>query len=260
VTYEEFKKAWLGAIHHSGLAVFGSEPIREGLDLVQLDRTGETAVELRHGQMEPIVVTARISWRWAASQSARTATTEEDLLIELVGVKSGPRRTEKPWLRIDATLSAALPYGHPIAFPTPETWAAWARATTKQIVALEPKPARSTTGLPPSLKWQGAPAARVRSGADGVLRVERIELDAWQGIALPRRFSDTRRKPDPHPGTALDQMFHRLEHALKLWQHAVVTLLKPSSSPTNTISPATKASRQSQPSMATPNSSASRRV
>lgn len=260
MTYEEFKKAWLGAIHHSGLAVFGNEPIREGLDLVQVDRTGETTVELRAGQIEPFVVTSRIQWRWAASQSARTATTEEDLMIELVGIKSGPRRTEKPWLRIDATLSASLPYGHPIAFPAPDVWATWARATTKSIVALETKPARATHGLPPSLKWQGSPAARVRAGADGVLRVERIELDAWQGIALPRRFSDPRRKPDPHPGPALDQMFHRLEHSLKLWQHAVVTLLKPNALPPTTIAPQLKASRQSSPSMATPNSSASRRL
>ena len=262
MTYEEFKRAWIGALHHSGLAVFGSELIREGLDLLQVDRSGETTVALRDPQVEPFTIVARTAWRWASSHSARTATSEEDLVAELVGIKSPrPRRTERPWLRIDATLRASLPYNRALPFPA-ERWAAWGKHTTKAIAELDPRPTKVNTGLPPTLKWQGTPAAKVRADGNGTLRVEAIELDAWQGVALPRRWSDPRRKPDPHPGPALDKLFKRLEDALHIWTHATIDLLVPrSTQPITAVEKRRPVVETTQPlAMATPGSSSAKRV
>jgi hypothetical protein len=54
-------------------------------------------------------VTATLSWRWDAALSARSATAEEDLLVEILGRDGSYLVTEQPWLRVDVTLNATVP-------------------------------------------------------------------------------------------------------------------------------------------------------
>lgn len=87
-----------------------------------VDRTAETVVAPLGQDVEPFHVGATMSWRWDSLNTARTATTEEDMLTELLGREGGGRvKTERPWLRVDVTLRASLPHGKPI--PSSEVWA-----------------------------------------------------------------------------------------------------------------------------------------
>src|SRR4051794_8261680 len=106
MTYDEFKAAWLSALRESGLSIMGVRPIEETLDLRTTDRTCKTFVEPLGGQHAGAFhVTAALKFRWNALQTARTNTTEEDMLGELLGLERTRRpRTELPWLRVDVAL------------------------------------------------------------------------------------------------------------------------------------------------------------
>jgi len=50
----------------------------------------------------PFHTSAAIEWRWGALATARTATTEEDMLTELLGREDAHDvETERAWLRVD---------------------------------------------------------------------------------------------------------------------------------------------------------------
>ncbi len=100
--YEEFKAAWDEALRESHLPVIGgSGGGEETLELRWLDRRYKVYVEPIGGQhVEPFTVTATLSWRWKAELTARSATTEEDLLRSLLGREEADEiETEQPWLR-----------------------------------------------------------------------------------------------------------------------------------------------------------------
>jgi hypothetical protein len=60
------------------------------LDLHNLDRIHRITVEPIGGQdAEPFLVTASLSWRWSALHTARTNTTEEDVVTEMFGNNDG---------------------------------------------------------------------------------------------------------------------------------------------------------------------------
>ena len=50
-----------------------------------------------------------------------------------------------------------------------------------------------------------------------VLKLDVVELSAWQAIQLPRSFSDRDRRPDEHPARQLNEMFARIKAALHAW-------------------------------------------
>ena len=69
----------------AGLMPFPSRPM-EAVELDWLSRTYRISVSLRGVQRAgPFHVSAGLSWKWDAALAARSATTEEDLLIEVLG-------------------------------------------------------------------------------------------------------------------------------------------------------------------------------
>jgi hypothetical protein len=54
-----------------------------------MDRTVKFLVGALGQDAEPFHIGATLSWRWDSLHTARTATTEEDLLTELLGRESG---------------------------------------------------------------------------------------------------------------------------------------------------------------------------
>ena len=116
VNYDEFKAAFLQALLASWLSTISRVPAEERLDLGSTDRSLVVYIEpAERGLERPFHVSGVVSWRWDALQTARTTTSEEDLLTELLG-RSGARGidTARPWLRIDVQLRAALEVGRSI--------------------------------------------------------------------------------------------------------------------------------------------------
>jgi len=228
VTYDEFKQAWIGALRESGLPVIGVEPIKESLDLRFMDRTVWSAVE-PFGRQDnpPFHISAAFEYRWDALQQARTATTEEDLLSELLGRDDVRKvRTERPWLRVDVTLRATLAFGKTIPMPSLPAWAKWAREAIGRLERVEPVVPDETTrtgrgGRMEILAWQGEPKASVRVAPDGTLSLDSVKLASWQAIELPRKWDDPSRKPDKPPEQQLVAMFLRVKLALHAWMEVM---------------------------------------
>ena len=109
-------------------------PATETLDLSRMSCTHETHILLSPGRgpaAGPFTVSASLSWTWAALLSARTATTEEDLLSELFGTAGRNQDTGQPWMRVDITLSATLPWASPLPLPETVKWRRWATGVTE---------------------------------------------------------------------------------------------------------------------------------
>ena len=136
--YEQFREVWASGLRDSGLRLLHREPT-ETLDLCSTERTYMVYVEPSgHQEAEPFFVGGSLSWRWGSLQSARTHSTEEDLLTELLGRKVGDAvDTEAPVLRVDIGLKASLMHGKGIPMPSKPVWANWAREVVGRLERIE---------------------------------------------------------------------------------------------------------------------------
>lgn len=230
--YEEFKAVWDAALRESRLS--GQSRGEESLDLRSMDRRCQVYVEPLGGQhVEPFYITATLSWRWTAELTARTATTEEDLLRSLLGREDFDEiETERPWLRVDITLTASTPYGKPLPMPTKPVWTKWVREAMGRLERIEPvipeeNVREADDGQLEILAWRGEPVVKAVCTAEGELKLESAELGAWQAIELPRQWDDSRRKPDEPPHRQLREMFERVRSALHAWMEVTDHLLPP---------------------------------
>jgi hypothetical protein len=228
MTYEDFKSAWISALRESTLPLLGAKPVEEMLGLRSMDRVVKSFVEPFGGQhAEPFQVSAALEYRWDALQSARTATTEEDMLHGLLGLDRSRRpRTERPWLRVDVTLRASTAWGREIALPSQAAWKRWARETLGRLESIEPMIRIETArdgrlGLPEILAWQVEPELQVLCTPTGELKLRGVEIATWQAIELPRRWDDSSRKPDEAPDDQLAAMFKRLGASMNAWMEAM---------------------------------------
>ena len=102
VNYDEFKTAFVASLKDSGLPIISDGAVEEILNLRSMDRICTAHVEPVGRQIgAPFHVTGSISWRWGTLQTARTATTEEDLLTELLG-REGDRTSRRNRTPLDA--------------------------------------------------------------------------------------------------------------------------------------------------------------
>lgn len=233
--YDEFKTAFLAALRASRLPPLGLAP-RESLDLVSTDRTLSIGVEALDRDIgKPFHLSATISYRWSALQTARTTSCEGDFLEQVFGRAARKRKTERPWLRIDIQLRAGLEWGKGIPMPSPTTWATWSREAlmrleTVERVVSEDVVRETRDGDHAILAWQSDPEARVACRQRGQLYLEEIQVNAFQGIDLPRKRNDELDKPDKGPQEQLALMFARVRSALHAWGE-VTDHLHPSRAP-----------------------------
>ncbi len=228
--YEEFKTAWDEALRKSRLPLCGGG--EEHLDLRSMDRRCEVYVEPIGGQgVKPFHVTAALSWRWNSELTARSDTTEEDLLTALLGREATDQiETDRPWLRVDIALRATAPYGKPLPLPNKPAWARWAREAMGRLERIEPivpedNVREADDGRLEILAWRGEPEIKAVCAADGELKLESVKLSAWQAIELPRQWNDSDREPDEDPHRQLREMFARVKTALHAWMEVMDHLL-----------------------------------
>lgn len=234
VDYDEFKNAFLDALHDSGLPVIGLRPARESLDLHTMDRAVTTYVEpIDRDIGRPFHVSGSISWRWDSLHAARSATTEEDLLTELLG-RGAPDDidTEPSYLRIDVKLRAATEYGKPLPLPAPSSWARWHRETMGRLENVEPlvpdeRTREGSGGRLEILAWQAGPEITVTCDPTGELRLAGVTASAFQLIEIPRRWDDPDRPTDAHPHAQLVALLRRLKAALHGFGEALDHLAQP---------------------------------
>jgi len=88
MNYDQFRTLFHGALDAAGLMPTLPQSL-EAVSLDRMSRTYETIVELGAPQPRPFYVTATLGWEWDAVLAARSATTEEGLLTELLGRECG---------------------------------------------------------------------------------------------------------------------------------------------------------------------------
>jgi hypothetical protein len=227
MSYESFRSAFEAALRDSGLPVFGVRG-EELLDLRSMDRIYRIRVEPIGGQdAEPFLVTALLSWRWTALDTARTITVEEDVLTEMLGRDDAAGlRTEKPWIRVDIELKATSPYGKPRPMPPPTALRDWTREAMTRLEEIEPltpeERVREESGRLAVLAWQQVePRVHVVCGPAGNLMLDAVEISAWQAIESPRALDDPNQPPDAGPEEQLAEMFGRARAALSAWMQAL---------------------------------------
>jgi len=226
MNYDEFKGAWETALQASGLGLMGGRPT-ETIEEASLTRHYWTAVEPYGGQdCEPFHVTATIEFNWEALHTARTCTTEGEMLTEIFGREGALERdTEQPWLRVDVKLRASLPFGQEMPMPPASTWRNWAREVTSRLEHIEPllpeeRVETTDNGDLAVLAWQGDPELRVACNPEGALLLDGVTLSGWQAITLPRHWDDPDKSDEP-PDVQLTEMFARLRKALGAWMESV---------------------------------------
>lgn len=202
--YTTFRTLWNEALTAAGLQL---SPVRskETIDLQTMARAYELYLSFGQDRAKPFYITARLSWQWDALHSARTATTEEDMLVELLGRDGYGLDTKRPWLRVDVTLNATLPMDSPLPLPAADVWRRWIGTVMHEMELLP------TCDLPEvdweagewPLFWQGTPEARLACRSDGRLYLAGVTLSTWQGIELARQWDNPDRPWDEEPEVQL---------------------------------------------------------
>jgi hypothetical protein len=148
-------------------------------------------------------------------------------VTEMLGRDEGAGSlTEKPWIRVDIALKATLPYGKPMAMPGPAAMRQWFHETMTRLEEIEPltpeEQIRDEGGRLAVLAWQQA-ELRVHAlcQPSGELRLEGVELAAWQAVGVPRVLDDPDHEPDTGPEEELAAMFGRTRAALVAWMQAL---------------------------------------
>lgn len=221
--YEEFKALWEQVFRQSGPPQIGVRA-EESIELGNVSRRYEAFFEGRT-RPEPFHVSAKVSWRWDALASARTSTTEEDMLTELFGDRTA-KRTARPWLRVDVSLHASLMDQTRIPVPDATIWPGWLREVEARMEPLLPYDSDlSRGGQILVTSWRGQPTLQVRFAGEGQPMIDRVELAAWQGIDVPRHWDDPERRADKSPLKELEELARRTGEALRTWGDLAKVLL-----------------------------------
>lgn len=225
MNYEQFRAAWYEALTEAGMWSYLAPPT-ETVDLGGMSRTYQVYVHLGHSrEIEPFHVSASLSWTWDALQAARAATTEEDTLRQFLGDEGRHQDTERPWLRVDVTLSATLPWGSPLPLPDATMWRAWLADVTARLEPLLSTDWETRDEKTAIFATRSEPEAEVQPAADGQLYLTGVKLSAWEGIDLPRQWDDRDREQDEDPYEQLADFVERVWEAMDEWNQSLAHLL-----------------------------------
>jgi hypothetical protein len=218
MNYEEFRILWHEALQEAGLISYHFRP-EETIDINWMTRTYGVYVSLGVGrQKKPFSASAHLSWRWDYILIARSATTEEDLLRELLGQGRQYVDTEPPWLRVDVVLRASTPWGSPLPWPDETIWQRWASEVRQRLEPLLPIDAIDKEHGMEILSYRGDPTAELTCESSGRVVLTGVELAAWEGIVLPRQWDDPEREMDPWPEDQLADFADRVRQSLEEWE------------------------------------------
>jgi len=223
--YAQFRNSWDEAMRHNGFGKLGTL-VNERIGLAAQDRLYQMIIPHQLSGPSPhmFYVTAELFWRWDALLSARFATTEEDLLTEILGRKH-PVRTEPHYLRVDIVLHASLPGDRFYPLPGGAAWRDWVAEVASLVAPHFPMVADDTADHPAVISWQEEPEIQVQCGSGGQLYLLGVSLAAAQMIRLPRQWDDPGRRSDPQPDAQLDELFERVNMGMDAWAGALDELV-----------------------------------
>ena len=132
MNYHKFRDQWHKVLQTTLLSV--PRPIlpTEQINLRDMSRSYELILYGKpQPKCEPFFPTATIEWEWDALLSARFATTEEDMLMQIFGDFDIHEDSVPPQLRMDVHLYAGVSYG--TVYPMPALDRAYQRGVTEYL-------------------------------------------------------------------------------------------------------------------------------
>ena len=224
MNYQEFRDLWHDALRATHLQI--SYPIgpTERINLRALSRSYELVL---YGGLqtksEPFHLAATIEWEWDSVLSARYATTEEDMLMQIFGdFGIHDDDTVPPQLRMDVCLSASMLYGTVYPMPASTRWQRWVRQASDELQSFLPTGYDEEGGI---CAYSDPIQASVKLLEDGRFNLESVTFKAWQAIKLPRQWDDPEKR-DPSPEDELQDFANRIARAMNALENSLADLVE----------------------------------
>jgi hypothetical protein len=224
MNYQVFRDLWHDALREARLQIPYPEGPTETIDLSNMTRSYELILYGgSHPKSEPFHMTAKIEWDWDATLSARYATTEEDMLMQIFGdFGIHTEDTIPPILRMDVCLSAGVTYGTVYSMPAVVQWQRWVRQVSDELQLILPTGYDEEGGI---CAYSDPIQAIVKVLEDGRLNLESMMFNAWQLIRLPRQWDDPEKR-DPSPVDELRNFASRISKAMMIMEDGLANLVK----------------------------------
>ena len=224
MNYQEFRGLWHDALQAARLQIPQTIGPTERINLRDMSRSYELVLfSSLHSKCEPFHLVTTIQWDWDTTLSARYATTEEDLLMEIFGdFGVYDNDTVLPQLRMDVCLSASIPFGSIYPLPPLTQWQFWVRQAGGDLQAFLPTVYESDESI---CAYSGPIEATVKILGDGNFSLERVSFKAWQAIKLPRQWDDPEKR-DPYPDDMLLDLAKRIAKAIGVLENSLARLVK----------------------------------
>ena len=224
MNYQEFRDLWHNALREARLKIPYPVGPSEKIDLSNMTRSYELIV---YGsslpKSEPFDITAKIEWDWDATLSARFATTEEDMLMQVFGdFGIHTEDTVPPLLRMDVSLTAGVTYETTYPMPAVDQWQRWVRPISDELKLIFPTGYDKEGGM---CAYSDPIQANVNVMEDGRLNLDSMSFKAWQVIRLPRQWDDPNKR-DPSPVEELRNFACRIAQAMNTLEHGLAHLVK----------------------------------
>ncbi len=222
MNYQEFRDLWHDTLRAAHLQIPYPIGPTERINLRNMSRSYELVIYGgMHPKCEPFHVTASITWDWDATLSARYATTEEDMLMEIYGdFGIHDDDTVSPILRMDVCLSAGVVYGTVYPMPELPQWQRWVKQASDELQSLMPTGYEEDGGI---CAYSDPIQASVKLLEDGRLNLESVTFKTWQAIKLPRQWDDPE-KWDPSPVDELRDFANRIARAMDTLENSLARL------------------------------------
>ena len=222
--YAEFRDRLEDALREAGL-IFHHDRRVETIDLADTVRSWKVFAGTAAPGTEPFHVSALIGFEWDPVDSARAYTCEEDLLTELVGRRRRPIKTERRWMRVDASLHASLPYGSTTAPPEHHVLGPWTAAVLEIADTAFTKIEEKGGRIVAVLGGHGDLEAHAHCDADGLVSLRAVTISGFRMVRLPRVWdSPGRREAEKDAREELVRLARRFKIALDEWTKSIATL------------------------------------
>lgn len=196
MNYDGFRGLWQETLRQARFPWTGPEP-SEKIDLRSMDRHYRAFLWWPDRRNQKVFsISAEIAWRWDALLSARFATTEEDMLMQLDMEGGYHKDSDPPLLRIDVTLHASVPRDCPLRMPSVERWQCWMKEVSSALDPILPIKSGEEEFLLPVLSYHGEPEVMFTFDPQGLQYLRGMSYPAWQFIRLPRQWDDPDKADD----------------------------------------------------------------
>ena len=223
--YAEFRGRLEDALQEVGLFIHDIDRV-ETIDLADSSRRWKVyIIRAAPRSADPFQVSAEIGFDWTPVDAARAYTCEEDLLMQLIGRRRRPTRTERRWKRVDLSLCANLPYGSTTSMPEPCVFGAWRASSVEKVHSTFSEIEERQGQIVAVLGGHGDLEVQAHCKPDGVVSLKSVAISGFRMVRVPRVWDDPARR-EAERGAQVE--FGRLARTFKItldeWTQSVSEL------------------------------------